>query len=149
MKKLLTLILPLLLLAGCSTNTSSISSTISTSQTSEIQHDYSEIENKKISWNSTFFTAKTAYFVYFYSLSCSHCAHLKNRIIDYGLSHDNIYFCQDSKDTKLQENVDATIGISSSDKLAIRGFPSLIKIENLTLKMNVAGEESICSILSL
>lgn len=114
-----------------------------------INHDYSEINQYKISWKNTFSLAKTSYFVYFYSLTCSHCEQLKNEIIEYALVNQNIYFCQNSEEVVISENVSATIGISSYEYLSILGFPSLIYIENGTLKTNIAGVPNIKIVLNL
>lgn len=149
MKKLMFLIFISFCLCSCAMEKGSSKSSSSSITSSEIEHSYSEIQNLKISWNSTFSYAKPYYFVYFYSLTCSHCASLKNRIIEYGLTHEDIYFCEDSSDVVIKENIDSTIGCKRVEDLAIKGFPSLIKIEDKVLKINVVGVDKICSVLSL
>lgn len=120
-----------------------------TSSTYEIEHSYTEVLDKKIEWNSIFSIAKPTYFVYFYSKTCSHCEQLKNRIIEYSFSHENIYFVEDGKDTVLLNDVNFTLGIDSIDKFGILGFPSLIKVENQKCVLNVAGIGDILIQLSL
>lgn len=109
----------------------------------EINHTYSEIKDKKLTWNYLFFDADSPYYVYCYSLTCSHCNSIKNKIIEYALKVDNFYFYEDSSLTKFSDDIDSTIGISSSDNLMIKGFPTLLKIEQSKLTKNIYGEGSI------
>lgn len=135
-------------LGGCvseSYSTSFDSATIEPTVT----HSYSEISDKKIAWNDVFFPQKEHYFVYLYSLTCNHCNQLKNAIIEYGLSHDDIYFVQDSEDVIINKNTDQTIGITDVKNLCIKGFPSLLEIHDKTLVKNVAGITDINSSLNL
>lgn len=142
MKNVKLLILSLFVIAGCSKDDSIISNS-GTSNVNEIKHNYSEISDYKVLWNDVFFIAKPKYFVYFYSLSCSHCSELKNSIIEYALKSKNIYFCENSKDVIISENISKTIGISDVSKLSILGFPSLIKIADNKLLFNIAGIDKI------
>ncbi len=116
---------------------------------SEITHEYNEINDKKITWNSIFSLAKTQYFVYFFSKNCSHCNQIKNDIISYALTDENFYFVEDSKDTVLLDDVSQTIGLNSIDHFGILGFPSLVKIENNFCVLNIAGAHNIYLSLSL
>ncbi|HBF68705.1 MAG TPA: hypothetical protein DDW20_05260 [Firmicutes bacterium] len=142
MKIIKFLILSCFAITGCSKD-ELIHPISGTSNTNEIKHSYSEISNYKVSWNDVFFIAKPQYFVYFYSLSCSHCNELKNSVIEYALNRENIYFCENSKDVIISENIANTIGISDVSKLSILGFPSLIKIEDNKLLCNIAGIDKI------
>lgn len=123
----------------------SVSSQIKlTSFTSEIvNHDYSEISDYRIIWNNIFNIDSNDYFVYFYSRNCSHCEKLKNWVIEKRLNGTEIYFIEDSKDIILVKDVKFTIGASSAEKIGILGFPSMLKITNHLIEINVAGEEQI------
>lgn len=148
MAKFYYLVIFLSILKSCSS--SSISIPCCDSEISHItNHNYSEINQYKISWKNTFSQAKTSYFVYFYSLTCSHCEQLKNDIIEYALDNQNIYFCQNSEEIIISEDVYSTIGISSYEHLSILGFPSLIYIDNGILKSNIAGVPNIKIVLNL
>lgn len=137
-------------LTSCNSKEGTLStSLITTSSTYEIEHSYTEVLDKKIEWNSIFSIAKPAYFVYFYSKTCSHCKQLKNRIIEYSLTHDDIYFVEDSKNTVLLSDVSVTIGINSIETFGILGFPSLIKVADQKCILNVAGIGDILIQLSL
>lgn len=115
----------------------------------ETKHSYNEITDKKINWNDVFFPQKGHYFVYFYSLTCSHCNELKNDIIEYALNHDDIYFVQDSEDIVIDKNIASTIGINDVKNLCIKGFPSIIEIDKKILVKNVVGISDIVSLLNL
>lgn len=148
MKKIYWFLLLTLPLTSCSNNNiftsiSDINNNIS------IKHNYSEISEYKIKWKDVFFVAKPEYFVYFYSVSCSHCNEIKNAIIEYALNNQNIYFCENSKDVIISEDISNTIGISDVSKLSILGFPTLVEIKNSKLVDNIAGIDKIKSELNL
>ena len=143
MKKLFLTIISSIFLSSCSLFSSISTSLVVKSLDEEINHTYSEIKNKKLTWNYLFFDASSPYFVYCYSLTCSHCNSIKNKIIEYALKVENFYFYEDSSLTKFSDDIDSTIGISSSENLAIKGFPTLLKIEQSKLTKNIYGEGSI------
>ena len=143
MKKLFLTIISSIFLSSCSLFSSISTSLVVKSLDEEINHTYSEIKNKKLTWNYLFFDANSPYFVYCYSLTCSHCNSIKNKIIEYALKVENFYFYEDSSLTKFSDDIDSTIGISSSENLAIKGFPTLLKIEQSKLTKNIYGEGSI------
>ncbi len=148
MKKICLFLLLTLPLTSCSNNNiftsiSDINNNIS------IKHNYSEISEYKIKWKDVFFVAKPEYFVYFYSVSCSHCNEIKNAIIEYALNNQNTYFCENSKDVIISEDISNTIGISDVSKLSILGFPTLVEIKNSKLVDNIAGIDKIKSELNL
>lgn len=149
MKNLIYIFISTILLTSCNSHFNISSNGQSETINSTKEHDYNEVSDKKITWNCIFFEAKTPYFVYCYSLTCSHCASLKNAIIEYAIKNDNLYFYEDSKDTILKGEVDNTIGVSSSSELAIKGFPSLIKIEEGKVVLNLYGETKISNELHL
>ena len=143
MKKLFLTIISSIFLSSCSLFSSISTSLVVKSLDEEINHTYSEIKNKKLTWNYLFFDANSPYFVYCYSLTCSHCNSIKNKIIEFALKVENFYFYEDSSLTKFSDDIDSTIGISSSENLAIKGFPTLLKIEQSKLTKNIYGEGSI------
>ena len=143
MKKLFFALMSSILLSSCSVFSSSSSQSSTKQISEEINHTYSEIKNKKLTWNYLFFDAESPYFVYCYSLTCSHCNSIKNKIIEYALKVENFYFYEDSLLTKFSDDIDSTIGISSSENLAIKGFPTLLKIEQSKLTKNIYGDGSI------
>ncbi len=145
----LSLLFLCLSLTSCSLISSSIEDTSFSQIEEEIDHNYKEIKDKKLTWNCLFFDAKVEYSVYCYSLTCSHCSNIKNKVINYALNNENFYFYEDSSSTVLSDEIKTTIGISSSDKLVIKGFPTLLKINQKTLTKNIYGEAFISKELNL
>ena len=112
-------------------------------------HDYSEIKNKTINFDEIFDQKNEQYFVYFYSLTCSHCSLIKNQMIEYGLSHENIYFVQASEDVTITENTDSVVGATSIEEILILGYPSLLEIDQKVCVFITSGSDNIISKLNL
>ncbi len=149
MKKILALTSLSFLLSGCSFFSKDNSSVNNSGISNEVQHNYNEIKNKKLAWNYLFFDSDTPYYVYCYSLTCSHCNKIKNRVIEHALKNHNFYFYEDSNSTCFSDEIDKTIGINDVKYLVIKGFPSLLKIEEKTLQKNLCGEDKILNELNL
>lgn len=125
-------------------------SKIEDNNTESINHSYNEVEDLHIFYSEIFKQQQASYFVYFYSLTCSHCASIKNEIIKFALSKiETIYFVKSSPEIVIDENKAQELGISNVVDLAIRGYPSLIKIEESKLTLNVAGVLPIKSVLNI
>ena len=122
----------------------------STAISALINHDYNEINHLKIFWSQIFLVESSNYYVYLYSLSCSHCAELKNPIIGYALSGvTTIYFVQESSSVVIDEKKAMSINVTNIEDLGIRGFPTLLLIENKTLINQYAGVTSIRNALHI
>lgn len=103
-------------------------------------HSYEEISDRKIYWSEIFKQQEPGYFVYFYSLSCSHCESLKDDIIGYSLSiEEKMYFVESSPEVVVDENLSKNVGVDSLDQLGIKGYPTLLRIEEKKVIYNVAG----------
>ena len=103
-------------------------------------HSYDEISDRKIYWNEVFKQQELNYFVYFYSLSCSHCEALKDDIIGYSLlSEEKMYFVESSPEVVIDENLSKNVEVDSLDQLGIKGYPTLLRIEEKKVVYNVAG----------
>ena len=147
-KKILTPILIAICLVGCDIKTtSSISIKTSSEINVTLNHDYSEISFYRISWHEFFEIDLDEYFVYFFQRTCSHCESFKNTIIEEALNRGNIFFIEDSDETRLTNDASYTIGLSEVDEFAILGFPSMIKIVDHIITKNVAGVSQIKSLL--
>lgn len=145
------LILCALLLMSCVASSEKQSSQAQTSITYEstINHEYIEISEFRISWDEIFEMDSTNYYVYLFSRTCSHCSSIKNKIIEYALDNENMYFIEDNKDIVFKNDVNYTIGLKSVDDLAILGFPTILKISEKILVKNIAGTDKILSELKL
>lgn len=111
-------------------------------------HNYFEIENKSVLWSQVFEVDKSNYFVYYYSPTCSHCAELKDWIIEKALELGNVYFVKESAMDVISKDVSESIGARTVDKISIQGYPSLLQIENKTVIKNAAGKTQIQNILN-
>ena len=134
---LIPLLLSCLVLSGCST-----------SENVQKEFDYSDFENLKISWNLTFFAAKSQYFLYIYSLECLHCNNIKNEVLSF--ANDDvfpIYFCEWNSDIPAGDDAQKTIGSTSIDEVFILGVPTLLQIDNGVLTSNCAGTNSVLALL--
>ena len=113
-------------------------------------HTYSEISHLKIFWSEIFKQKEKDYFVYFYSETCSHCRSIKNHIIEYALDEDNhIYFVSSSPEITIDEEKAKNNNVDKLTDLAIRGYPSLIKLSEKIVMLNVAGVSPILEALKI
>ena len=132
MKKLNSLVIPLLLLTGCSGN-----------QKKPIQHNYHETRDSLISWQDVFNQPEHDYLVYFYSERCGHCNEIKNQVISYYLSTSNkMYFVCTDLDAVFGQQGDL-IGVNNIDDFYIFGTPFLIEIHEHTIMNYYAGTKAI------
>lgn len=110
-------------------------------------HNYFEIEEKKIGWNDIFNIYFNKYYVYYFSTTCSHCAEIKNWIIETALKRGDIFFVQASEKDVLKIDVSDTIGLTTSENMKIIGYPSLVEITNWKVTKNVAGKTQIQNLI--
>lgn len=143
MKKLLSFSL-LLAIVGCSNS----SITESLDYTPSFSHDYDEVGERFITWESLFDINNDWYFVYVFSYTCGHCQNIKNEVIEYSLNHDNFYFVEYSKDIPILATVEETINQTEIQYVGILGTPSLLEVYNKVLINNVAGEKEISKIIA-
>ena len=141
MKYVYLMCLPLLM--GCSSSAGETSN--NNEEQKEIgEHDYSEIQDKKISWDDVFKQEPYTYYCYIYSEKCSHCNEIKNVVIDYALNHSNFYFVEFNKDViPVMNDVSMTIGAKDVSEAGILGTPTLFYLINYTLIENIAGSQKV------
>lgn len=110
-------------------------------------HNYSEVADRMIDWYSSLSQKDNKYYVYCYSNICKYCDEIKNEVIDISLKHKkNIYFC--NSNIRIEElDPSATIGMSNIEDLYIRGFPSLIEVNNAIVMNNTVGKSKVIEIL--
>ena len=147
MRKNKFLLISVAILSGCSLS-------FNESETQEYfvnevtHHNYFEVENKAISWDNILNVPLENYYVYFYSPSCSHCADLKDWIIEKCLELDNIFIVKSSEKDVIGKNVTSSIGATSVSNIMILGYPSLIQVVNHVIYKNVAGKTKIQQLLN-
>lgn len=114
----------------------------------EANHEYFEVDKYNINWSDILKQNKQTYYVYIYSITCSHCQELKNWIIDQALNREDIFFVRATSNVPIVTDVSFTIGTEEIDKVAILGYPSLLKITENSVAKNIAGNSKIIELLS-
>ena len=141
-------ILPLLLvpfMVGCS-------STKAEAKINDEQKalDYADFQDLKLEWKNLFFPAKSQYFVYIYSISCLHCAHIKKEVLSTIEENKELFYLMEySSEIPITSNVSNTIGKEKVEEVSILGTPTLIEITNHYVGLNIAGEKEITDFLEL
>lgn len=137
--KCLLLLIPLLF--SCSNSSSEDDPIIPT-------HDYNEVSEKFITWENVLSNNKKHYYVYCFSRVCKYCEEMKNEVIDIALNNaPNIYFCNGNDIVIKDIDPIGTIGIRDVNYLFIRGYPSLIEIENNTVNAHYLGRNKVITYL--
>ena len=108
-----------------------------------IEHEYTEVSDYELTWESIFDVDETRYYVYFYSSTCSHCAELKNYIIENALNRGDIYFVKGTSKDQLTNDSKKLIGAEIPGDFYIFGYPSLALISNKKCTKNMAGVSQI------
>jgi len=147
MKRFYYLLFLPLLLGSCSFNKKEEKIDVSNVVIPDADHEYFEVEKHSINWNSILIQNMNTYYVYIYSTTCTHCQELKNWIIEKALSRGDVFFVKGSNKDVIKNDVSDTIGATSISKIAILGYPSLLKIDSKTLVKNVAGNSKIMDLL--
>lgn len=106
-------------------------------------HSYEEVSEKMINWTDTF-SKEDSYCVYFFSRTCRYCDEIKDEVIEIALTHQTlIYFCNDNAIiTDKYLDVKSTIGIGDINEFRIKGFPTIIRVENHLVKEHCPGKSA-------
>lgn len=129
-------------LCSCQTETMNNSS-ISVVKEVQINHNYDEISEYELVWESIFDVTNSIYYVYFYSTGCSHCEELKSFIVETALERGDIYFVKGTSRDQITSDTKKLIGAENPGDIWILGYPSLIKISNQKVTKNLAGVSQI------
>ena len=105
----------------------------------QIEHNYEEVSDYELFWESIFDVGETNYYVYFYSLTCSHCEELKNYIVEKGLERGDIYFVKGTSKDQITNDPKKAIGAEIPVDIWILGYPTMLKISNQKCTKNLAG----------
>ena len=113
---------------------------------------FSVTNDQKIDWSDCLGQKEDHYLVFFYSETCTHCHEIMGDVLSFAESNIlKLYFldikASDSK-IPISNNIDLTIGIDKVDALFIAGTPSIIEVENWTVKANVAGTDNCLTFLN-
>ena len=137
-------LIPLLIMSGCNFENKDIEKTKETILI-PTSHDYSEVSDYELTWDSIFDVMDERYYVYIYSTTCTHCGELKNYIIEKALDRGDIYFVKGSSKDQLTSDSKKLINAENPGDIYILGYPSLLLISNHKCTKNVAGSNQIKS----
>ena len=104
-----------------------------------VEHEYEEISEFELTWETMFDVDENNYYVYFYSMTCNHCQELKNYIIEKAQERGNIYFVKGSSKNQLTNDSNKLIGAENPGDFYILGYPTLALISNKKCTKNLAG----------
>lgn len=102
-------------------------------------HDYNEVSDYELLWDTMFDVDSAFYYVYFYSLTCNHCAEIKNYMIEKALERGNIYFIKSTSRDQITTDQNKSKNAENPGDIWILGYPSLITISNKKCTKTLAG----------
>ena len=110
-------------------------------------YDYDDVEERFISWLDLL-NFDGNYYCYIFSPYCRHCENIKQIVISKELAMDTFYFIRFDKDViPIIKNPELTIGQNDISQIGIIGTPTLMEIDNYSIKVNIAGEKAIVDFL--
>ena len=128
---------------GCSEN--SEKQYVPNQQTTVLNHDYEEVQDYELMWETMFDVNSSDYYVYIYSTTCNHCEELKNYIIEKALTLGNIYFVKGSSKDQIGYDSNKSKYAENPGDIWILGYPTLLKITGHKCMKNLAGNTQITS----
>ncbi|MDD3349063.1 MAG: hypothetical protein PHD85_05375 [Bacilli bacterium] len=113
-------------------------------------YDYVDFDYLQIQWEDFFSQEENNYYVYFYSEQCNYCELFKIEILNFiSITNKKFFLLSYKPEIPIHKDVEMTIGAASLDGMWFGGTPSLILLENKTVKINILGVENISSYLEL
>ena len=138
--KCLLYLAPLFSLFGCSQQNET---KVQETETQVVNHDYDEVGDYELMWDTMFDVETPQYYVYIYSTTCSHCEDLKNYIIEKALSNKNIYFVKGSSKDQIGNNANKPKYAENPGDIWILGYPSLLEFHDKKCIKSFAGNDKI------
>lgn len=141
MRTFLRFLLLLPILTGCSTGQMSASSSRF--------YDYSEVEDKQISYLDAFKCKEAKYFIYYYQVDCYHCHGIKSKVIYYSLTiGEPFFFIEVDKDYGfLSRCKEDTIGTNNPYKAFALMTPQLSIVVNGYIAETYIGEDEVINLI--
>lgn len=132
MKRLVILLLPLILLGGCREKEET--------KKEEEEHisyrepHYNEVENLHIHWSDLLTKQDGTYYAYVYSVYCTQCSYLREKIVNFAKSNVvPFYFVDPNDDVAFTDDmtlVENSLGASKLEDVYIHMTPTLIGISD-------------------
>lgn len=113
--------------------------------------EYNVPLDQKIVWSDCLSQKEDHYLVFFYSDTCTHCHEIMGDVLSfYEAKILPTYFLDiKASDTivPISNNIDLTIGVDNINDLFIAGTPSIVEVENWSVKANIAGTDNCLTFL--
>jgi len=115
-----------------------------------LKYDYVDFDYLQIQWETFFSQEGSNYYVYFYSEQCCYCESFKTDMLSFiSISNKRFFLLSYKTGIPIFEDVEMTIGATSLEGMWFGGTPSLVYLENKTVKNNILGVQNISSYLKL
>ena len=149
-RKLLVLSLAALLVTACVSPQTSDSSFLIKVESSEtvglVEYEYEDLNEKLIKWSDIYTIERNHFYVYFFSRTCGHCERIKNLVIPMLLNRRIYYACEASEEHQICYNPE--MGHLTQIDFCIRGYPTIVEIQNWALVRYASGENEVLSFLN-
>ena len=122
----------------------------STQESSSIhKYEYSDVEDKKISYLDVFMQPEESYYIYYYQESCYHCHGIKSKVIWFALNNTKaFYFVEVDKDYGfLSRTKEDTIGSNDPMTAFALMTPQLSLVESHYIVQTYIGNDEILNII--
>lgn len=93
------------------------------------------------------FSIKTPHFCYFFLSTCSSCEAVKSKIELYANEHSDFYMLEAPSVYQKGITKEDSVGVECVDEIKFLGFPTLIFVENGSLKKMYVGINEITNFL--
>ena len=107
--------------------------------------EYDILIEQEILWTDCLSQEEPHYLVFAYSEKCSYCHEIMGDVLDFAASGIvKTYFVDIKKEPNvvpISNDIDETIGATNVGDIFIMGTPTILEIENNTIKANVPGKD--------
>ena len=149
MKRLVLLLLPIVLLGGCSQKEENKKK--EETPPSYNEPHYNEVENLHIHWNDLLSKQDGTYYAYVYSVYCTHCSYLREKVVNFASSNVTPFFFIDPNDdipfTQNMDLVNNSLGANKLEDVYVHMTPTLIGITDHVVSMYAQDYNEISSFI--
>lgn len=111
-----------------------------------IKYEYEDLNEKLITWTDVFSIELNHFYVYFFSRTCGHCERIKNLVIPNLLKRRIYYACEATEEHQICYN--PQMGSLTQIDFCIKGYPTIVEIQNWALVRYASGENEVLSFLN-
>ena len=104
-----------------------------------VEPHYNEVEDLHINWSDLFNQSETTYYAYVYSVTCTPCSYLREKVTEVAKSgKTSLYFVMPSDDVTFTTDLDlamSSLGKEDVKDVYIYSTPTLIEITNKVISL--------------